>query len=240
MLRKNIKIILKNTTLARNVGSAARAMKTMGITDLSLVQKKCEIDPLCLAVATSGSSIIESRTEYADLPSALADCNIVFATSSRSRTIKWPTMTLREASSYISKLADDHKVGIIFGGESSGLDNTDLRSSDYQLVIPADPIYPVLNLAQAVQLVCYELYISLCEQSKEDVEFQQEEFANHHGKNILSDRLKQLLARIEEIDPSAKVSILPKLERVFTKANLTTSELNILLGLFKFILEQIK
>ena len=139
MLRNNIKIVLKQTTLSRNLGAAARAMKTMGFSDLSLVQKKCDVDPLCIAVSTSGSEILDSRTEYSDLSSAISDCNVVFATSSRARTIKWPTLTLREASEYISKLSDDKKVGIIFGGESSGLDNTDLRSSDYQLVIPADP-----------------------------------------------------------------------------------------------------
>ncbi|RYY78538.1 MAG: RNA methyltransferase [Moraxellaceae bacterium] len=146
-----------NTTLPANIGAAARAMKTMGLSRLVLVAPKTFPSGDATALASGAASVLEQVVVVETLEDAIADCQIVFGTSARSRTIPWPLLEARAAASLAIEQADRHEIAIVFGREDRGLTNDELAQCNYHLTIPVNSEYGVLNVAAAIQLVCYEL-----------------------------------------------------------------------------------
>lgn len=156
---KNIKIVMVNTTLPANIGSAARAMLTMGLTDLVVVNPKHPIDEDSAAHAAGAKSVLDNCTVVETLEDALADCHLVFAASSRQRHIPRPVVTPNEATDIIlSRPMDETKVAVLFGREDRGLTNQELAMADYHIQIDANPDYPVLNVASAIQVIASFFY----------------------------------------------------------------------------------
>ncbi len=156
---KNIKIVMVNTTLPANIGSAARAMLTMGLTDLVVVNPKHPIDEDSVAHAAGAKSVLDNCTVVETLEDALADCHLVFAASSRQRHIPRPVVTPNEAADIIlSRPMDETKVAVLFGREDRGLTNQELAMADYHIQIDANPDYPVLNVASAIQVIASFFY----------------------------------------------------------------------------------
>lgn len=156
---KNIKIVMVNTTLPANIGSAARAMLTMGLTDLVVVDPKLPIDEDSVAHAAGAKSVLADCTVVESLEDALADCHLVFAASSRQRHIPRPVITPTEAADIIvARPIDETKVAILFGREDRGLTNQELALADYHIQIDANPDYPVLNVASAIQVIASFIY----------------------------------------------------------------------------------
>lgn len=154
---ENIRIVLVETSHNGNIGSVARAMKTMGITELFLVNPKANIDSHAVALAAGASDIIGNAKIVGSLDEAISGCGLVIGTSARSRSLDWPILTARQAGEKAVVEGQQSKVVIIFGRERSGLTNSELQKCHYHLAVDANPEYTSLNLAMAVQLVCYEI-----------------------------------------------------------------------------------
>ena len=156
---QSIRIVMVNTTLPANIGSAARAMLTMGLTDLVVVDPKHPIDEDSVAHAAGAKSVLDNCTVVESLEQALADCQLVFAASSRQRHIPRPVVTPDDAAKLIlSRPTEDIKVAVLFGREDRGLTNQELAMADYHIQIDANPDYPVLNVASAIQVISSFFY----------------------------------------------------------------------------------
>lgn len=163
-LLDHIRIVMVNTTLPANIGAAARAMKTMGLSRLVLVAPKTFPSGDATALASGAASVLEQAVVVDTLEEAIADCQIVFGTSARSRTIPWPLLEARAAANLAIQQADRHEIAIVFGREDRGLTNEELAQCNYHLTIPVNSEYGVLNVAAAIQVVCYELRMHALDQ----------------------------------------------------------------------------
>ena len=166
-----LQIVMVNTTLPANIGSAARAMHTMGLSRLTVVDPKLPIDETSVSHAAGGSELLTSATIMPTLESAIADCQLVFAASSRSRHMPRPVVTPTQAAKIMFDFIDKQtalnlannsespqaiskpNIAILFGREDRGLTNEELAYADYHIQIDANPAYPVLNVASAVQVI---------------------------------------------------------------------------------------
>jgi len=165
-----IRTILINPTHPGNIGAVARALKNMGLFNLTLVSPKEFPSKKAEMMASSAVDILNSATVVSTLEEALHDCTWALGFSGRLRKIPMPTLgqygdrPLREAmTQVVENLKKDPKfqVGLVFGQEQSGLANEDLEKCHYQVMIPANPDYTALNLAQAVQLAAYEFRMAV-------------------------------------------------------------------------------
>lgn len=161
---QHVRIVMVNTTLPANIGSALRAMKTMGLSKLVLVAPKTYPHPDINALAAGATDLIEQIEIVDTLEQAIADCHMVFGTSARSRTIPWPLLDVRPAAkTSLNAVQQQQEVAIVFGREDRGLTNEELALANYHLTIPVNTDYGVLNVAQAIQVVCYELRMAALE-----------------------------------------------------------------------------
>lgn len=173
-----LQVVMVNTTLPANIGSAARAMHTMGLSRLMVVDPKHPIDDTSISHAAGGSDILSAATIAPTLESAINDCQLVFAASSRSRHLPRPVVTPTQAAKIMLDFIDSQNgikqaniqdsdtgnaklknvnakpnIVILFGREDRGLTNDELAYADYHIQIDANPNYPVLNVASAVQVI---------------------------------------------------------------------------------------
>ena len=156
-----LQVVMVNTTLPANIGSAARAMHTMGLSRLTVVDPKLPIDETSVSHAAGGSDLLSSAVITPTLESAIKDCQLVFAASSRSRHLPRPVVTPTQAAKIMFDFIDRQStfstdkpnIAILFGREDRGLTNEELSYADYHIQIDANPAYPVLNVASAVQVI---------------------------------------------------------------------------------------
>ncbi|OBX84594.1 RNA methyltransferase [Faucicola atlantae] len=160
-----IRVVMVNTTLPANIGAAARAMHTMGLRHLTLVAPKYALDDTAFANAAGSTEVLHNAQIVDDLATAVADCTWVLATSSRVRHMPKPVITPQQAADFLldyhrKQSAQNHTptVALVFGREDRGLTNQELMLADYHVQIPANPAYPVLNVAAAVQVIASTLY----------------------------------------------------------------------------------
>ena len=159
-LNKQVKIILIETSNSGNIGSTLRAMKTMAFSNLCLVNPKDFPSEQVETLAANAKDLIKDIEVVETLDEALEGLNFVIGTSSRTRKVPWPNEALDQVSSKIISESNNGKnIGIIFGREDRGLTNEELQRCNLHVHIPANEAYPVLNIAMAVQVVCYQLYI---------------------------------------------------------------------------------
>lgn len=154
---QNIRIVLVETSHTGNMGSVARAMKTMGLTNLWLVNPLVKPDSQAIALAAGASDVIGNAQIVDTLDEALAGCSLVVGTSARSRTLPWPMLDPRECGLKSVAEAANTPVALVFGRERVGLTNDELQKCHYHVAIAANPEYSSLNLAMAVQVIAYEV-----------------------------------------------------------------------------------
>ena len=153
-----INIVLVETSHPGNIGSVARAMKTMGLCRLSLVNPKKYPSAEAEALSGNAEDVLANATVYNSIEDAIKESTFVYATSSRNRTIQWPTVNAEEGASMVCDQTHSGKeVSILFGREDRGLTNEELQLANTHIEIPANPEYPVLNLAMSAQIVAYEI-----------------------------------------------------------------------------------
>lgn len=152
-----ISIVMVRTSHPGNIGSAARAMKTMGLSDLRLVSPDAFPSEEAQWLASGATDVLDSARVFDSLENAIEDAAIVIGTSARSRRIPTPELAPDTCAALAAQVPEGQRVAILFGREASGLDNSALDLCHYHLSIPGNPEYSVLNVAMAIQIVCYEM-----------------------------------------------------------------------------------
>lgn len=199
---------------------------------MRLVSPKHFPDPKADELASQAKDLLEKAEVFSSLEAAIADCQWVYGTSARTRVHPWPQATLKEAVPNILSCSATHKVAIVFGPERTGLSNDALARSDYHLTIPTHPLYSSLNLAQAVQLVSYELYqASLSGVEGEDLP----EKATAEEVAGLVAHCKTVANSLGFMDPQQPKKLMPRLQRLIAKSQLEKEEINILRGFLRLI-----
>ena len=155
-----VRIVLVAPSHPGNIGAAARAMKTMGFSDLALVRPERFPDPQAEWRAAAAVDVLRRATVCESLTAAVAGCSLVVGASGRRRHVPWPWATAADFARQVAArpaAAVPQPVAVLFGREANGLTNAELEACQLHVEIPAHPAYPSLNLAMAVQVVCYEL-----------------------------------------------------------------------------------
>ena len=155
-----IRIVLVGTTHTGNMGSVARAMKTMGLSQLWLVAPKELPDGQAYALSAGASEVLANAKVVDNLEEAIGGCGLIVGASARSRTLSWPMLEPRECGEKAVFEAQQKPVALVFGRESNGLSNEELQLCNFHVCIPANPEYSSLNLAMAVQIVTYEVRVA--------------------------------------------------------------------------------
>jgi tRNA (cytidine32/uridine32-2'-O)-methyltransferase len=153
----NIRIVLVNTSHPGNIGGAARAMKNMGLERLYLVEPKEYPSDKAVWRSAGAVDVLENAVVVETLDEAIKGCGLVVGTSARERRIPWPLLNPRECGESVWTESEQHEVAVVFGREDRGLTNEELHKCNYHVHIPANPDYSSLNLATAVQVICYEI-----------------------------------------------------------------------------------
>ena len=233
-----IRIVLVNTSHTGNMGSAARAMKTMGLSQMVLVDPQAQPDDNAYALAAGASDLLANARIVSTLDEAIADCGLVIGTSARSRTLRWPMLDPREAGEKLVTEGMQHPVALVFGRERTGLTNDELQKCHYHVAIPANPEYSSLNLAMAVQLLSYEIRMNWLEQQRAaapDYSGQVTEYPLMEDLNRFYQHLEQVLTDVHFIRKANPGLVMSKLRRMYTRARPEAAELNILRGMLSGI-----
>lgn len=232
-----VRMVLVETSHPGNIGSAARAMKTMGLRRLVLVAPQYFPHAVATELAAGADDILEEVLVVDTLAAALADCQLVIAASARPRDIDLPGLIPRTAAELVDFKSDYTEVAFVFGRERSGLTNAELLMSHYHLMIPSNPDYCSLNLAQAVQIIAYELY--LCVSSELSLPLRQkiEPLAKSADIELFYEHLKELLIAIDFLKLSNPKKLLQRLRRLFNRVKLEQSEVNILRGILTHLFQ---
>lgn len=236
----HIRIILCQPSHPGNIGATARAMKNMGLCRLTLVAPELFPHVEAIKRASGADDILAHANVVQTFEEAISDCQWLFGTSARSREFPWPQLTPYEgAQKILSYTAVKQEVGIVFGTERSGLTNEQLQRCDYHLTIPTHPDYSSLNLAQAVQILSYEIYQRFLSLSEGTVTLQE---ADDAINKATMDEVSGLLQHFEEMaikigfmHPNHPKKLIPRLKRLFSKAQLEKEEVNILRGFLKLV-----
>ncbi len=215
-----------------NIGAVARAMKNMCMSELYLVAPKIFPSADATSRASGADDILASAVCCDSLQEAIADCQIVIGASARSRTIAVPEESPRICAERLAVEAQDKKVAILFGRENSGLKNHELDLCQTLLTIPSNAAYSSLNIAAAVQVVCYELLVASSQDAVKP-EVRDVALASSAQMESFYEHLYQALDEIGFINPEKSTSIMRRLRRVYHRASLDTKELDILRGILK-------
>lgn len=229
----NIRIVLVNTTHPGNIGGVARAMKNMDLSRLYLVDPVKFPHEQARWRAASAEDLLEHAVVVGSVQEAIADCQFVVGTSARERRIPWPLLGPRECSQRLDTLSDNEQVAVMFGREDRGLTNEELQLCNMHLHIPTSEAYSSLNLAMAVQIVCYELRMLMVgdEQPVREDEQWDAPFSTAENMERFYVHLEQTLTEIEFLDPAAPRQLMSRLRRLYGRVRLDEMELNILRGI---------
>jgi tRNA (cytidine32/uridine32-2'-O)-methyltransferase len=231
----NIRIVLVNTNTPGNIGGVARAMKNMGLSRLYLVEPREYPHPEAEWRAASAVDVLDGAVVTGSLDEAIADCQFVVGTSARGRRIPWPLLDARQCAARIGEASGGEQVAVLFGREDRGLTNDELQLCNLHLNIPTAQEYSSLNLAMAVQVVCYELRMLLSERqgtlpTREDAEWDAP-FTSREDMERFYVHLEQTLIDIEFLNPAAPRQLMARLRRLYSRVRLDEMELNILRGI---------
>lgn len=229
----NIRIVLVNTSHPGNIGGVARAMKNMGLSRLYLVDPRQYPHEQASWRAASATDVLDGAVVTASLDEAIGDCQFVVGTSARERRIPWPLLDPRRSATKIAKVSTREQVAVLFGREDRGLTNEELKQCNLHLNIPTSDQYSSLNLAMAVQIVCYELRLLLDSDRLPQSEDQEWDapFSTLENMERFYAHLEQTLTDIEFLDPAAPRQLMARLRRLFSRVRLDEMELNILRGI---------
>ena len=231
---RDVRIVLVSPSHPGNIGGAARAMKTMAIEQLVLVAPRDYPDPRAVWRAAGARDVLEAARIVETLDEAIGDCDLIIGTSARERRIPWPLVDAREAAEQVYAERESSKIALLFGREDSGLSNEELQRCHLHVHVPTSADYGSLNLAMAVQILCYELRmrsLQLAPQPAVASEWD-EPFARADEVERFHQHLAQMLADIEFFDPANPRQLLTRLRRLFGRVRLAKMELNILRGIF--------
>ncbi len=246
-LFKRLRFVLVETSRAGNVGSVARAMKTMGFSDLVLVAPRCE-DPLhdaeAVAFASGAGDVLENARIVGTIGEALEGCNFAAAVSARLREFSPPVWTPRAFAAHVAGQGDSHRPqgelwpALLLGNERVGLPNEIVEGCNVLINIPANPDYSSLNLSQAAQVLAYEARMAAGGDTVNEAG------VGFHGDAASVTQIDGMYAHLEEalvavgfLNANNPKKLMPRLKRLFSRTGLETEEVNILRGIARAIIE---
>ncbi|MFN3311145.1 MAG: RNA methyltransferase [Thermomonas sp.] len=230
-----LRIVLVGTQHPGNIGSAARAMKTMGLSRLVLVAPEKAPDRDTQAMAAGADDLVEAAPVFASLAEAVADCRWVLGATARSRRVQLEPLHPREAAARAVAATASGPVALVFGRERTGLDNEELQLCHAAIHIPSDPAFPSLNLAAAVQVLSYELRCALLGEAGPAPAAARtpppaEGAASHAELEGFFAQLAETLDQIDFHKGRAPDSAMRKLRRLYLRANLDSADVRLLRG----------
>jgi TrmH family RNA methyltransferase len=224
-----VRIVLVGTTHPGNIGAVARAMKNMGFRELVLVAPRYFPHAEAIARASGAEDILDTARVVDTLDEALADCHFAVGASARSRSIEWPTLAPRECAEQLIEKDAAGNVAVVMGPEKSGLSNEHLDRCQVLLNIPTNPDFSSLNIAMAVQVICYELRLATLERppaiepDTPPASAEEMEYFYRHLESVLTDT--------GFLDPENPRTLMRRLRRLYHKAEPDQNEINILRGI---------
>lgn len=232
----HFRIVLSHTSHPGNIGSAARAMKTMGFSNFYLVAPKEFPSDVARSLASNADDLLDQAIMVSSLEEALTGTTLQVAMTARRRELAQPLQTPRQLAPEL--LATAHQGGdiaLVFGTEMSGLTIDEVQLCNRLATIPTNPVYSSLNLAQAVQVFCYELRATLLD----DVSYLAEvpRYADHDYIERFFLHLEEALIMIGFLKPDRPKRLMPRLRRLFLRAKLEQEEVDILRGVLRAAVE---
>lgn len=234
----SVRIVLVNTSHPGNIGAAARALKNMGLSRLYLVEPKDYPADRAVWRAANALDVLDNAVVVNHIDDAIAGCGLVVGTSARVRRIPWPMLNPRECGMRVWQESATHDVAIMFGREDRGLTNEELHKCTYHVHIPSNPDYSSLNLAAAVQVLCYEVRmaaLSDAEGKLPSLDDWDQPPALVQDLEVYFQHLEQALVDIEFHDRSNPRQTMTRLRRLYGRIRLDEMELSILRGVLTAI-----
>ncbi|MCK9529930.1 MAG: RNA methyltransferase [Gammaproteobacteria bacterium] len=226
---ENVRVVMVETTHPGNIGAAARAMKNMFLSRLYLVKPKVFPHAEATARASGADDLLAGAVVCDSLEEAVAGCSLVFGASARLRRIDWPTLDARGCGEKAAAAArNGEEIALVFGRESAGLTNEELDRCNYLVHIPSNPDYSSLNIGAAVQVFAYEVAMALGAQVPAQA---QDERASAGEVDGFYRHLEQALTDIGFLDPDNPRQLMRRLRRLFNRAELDKTEVQILRGI---------
>jgi TrmH family RNA methyltransferase len=224
-----VRIVLVETSHPGNIGAVARAMKNMACDDLWLVRPKLYPDEEATARASGATDVLAAARVVASVEEAIAGCGLVVGTTSRPRIHNWTVLTPRDLAAQVSVLDAGTRAAVLFGSERFGLENDVLERCGSLVKIPVSPAYESLNLAMAVQIICYEIFVA---------RIQPASTVQQESPLATADELERFYAQLGEVmadahfhDRTGGGHLMTRIRRIFNRTALDQNELNILRGI---------
>lgn len=233
------RIVMINTSHPGNIGAAARAMKTMGMSELYLVAPKEFPHAKAWEMASNADDILSGATVVDTLDEAIHDCTLVVGTSARIRAVPWPLVTPHEMAQKVKAESPASQTAILFGNEQSGLANDELQRCNLHVHIPANPEYSSLNIAAALQVITYELRMASLDPAELAEEWDYRLATAEEMERYFS-HLEEVMIQIDFLKPSAPRKLMTRLRRLYLRTRPDEMEMNILRGILTAVQEAIK
>lgn len=230
-LLARIRVVLINTTHPGNIGATARAMKVMGLSNLHLVTPLKFPDADATALASGADDLLQHAQVHDTLESALQGCGLVLGTSARLRSLAMPQFDARTAAERALAEAPQHEVALLFGRERYGLTNDEMQRCNWLVHIDANPEYSSLNLAQAVQVLSYELRMAALAGSGRTAGQPDHEPVDGVQMERFYEHLEQTLLDTGFLNPAQPRKLMMRLRRLFNRSRPDQNEINILRGI---------
>lgn len=229
----HFRIILCQTSHPGNIGSTARAMKTMGLSQLHLVQPKHFPNEEANALACGAIDLLENAVVSETLEDALKGCVLAIGMSARKRQISHELISARTAANRAAEIgAKQQQVALVFGNETSGLSNRELDLCQLLAMIPTNPDFSSLNVAAAVQVMCYELRMAAAESKPIESE-SKVPLATSDDVEGFYKHLEETLIKIGFLNPQEPKKLMQRVRRIYARTRLEKEEVNILRGILK-------
>jgi tRNA/rRNA methyltransferase len=229
-LLDNVRIVLCQTSHPGNIGAAARAMKTMGISQLYLVTPKRFPDKEAEAMSVGAVDILQNAHVCATLEEALTGCTLAIGLSARKRQLSHELLSARAAAAQAAESAAGGQVALVFGTEMSGLSNAELDLCQMLAMIPTDAEFSSLNLAAAVQVMSYEMRMAMLENS-EDIAQSATPLAANEDVERYYRHLEETLIKIGFLNAAEPGRLMQRIRRIYARSRLEKEEVNILRGI---------
>ncbi|MGH9338774.1 MAG: RNA methyltransferase [Acidobacteriota bacterium] len=229
----NISIILVETLQPGNIGSVARAMKNMGLRRLKLVNPKKIHNAESKKMAGKALDLIEQAQLYETFAEAVEDENVLIATTSaRDRKVRQRFYTPRQIGPMVREYARSQRVALVFGSEKRGLSEAQIARCQYLASIPADSEHPVLNLAQSVMVMAYEIFSAADLVDSADEGTSRLELSSQQEREQMFSQIEQVLVNIGFLPSHNPGRIMRSLRRILSHSDLTRRDIQILRGIF--------
>lgn len=224
-----IRIVLVDTAHPGNIGAVARAMKNMGLAELHLVRPKFFPNSEATARASGAQDVLETARVHETFEAAIGECGLVVGTSARQRHLPWQLVEPRECAQQVVQTAQTGHAAIVFGSERYGLSNTELNQCNLMVTIPTNPDYSSLNIAMAVQVLAYELW--LLRKGPVEPVAREVPLATIEELQRLYVHIEQVLEEIDFRDRTGNGQLMARIRRLFNRAQVDQNEMNILRGI---------